>query len=114
MTKIFKISLEYLLDTLGTSQLYILIHSISIVYPYSYFFLRFWVGPCGWCRKSCAVPAVPKPPTMMSVCLVLQNLQIGESKGRVKSNVSRNEVSKKDRDEGGEEKEDAEEEEDVG
>ena len=46
---------------------------------------------------------------MVSVCLVLHNLQICESKGRVKSKVTRNEVSeKKNRDE--EEEEDAEEE----
>ena len=81
---------------------------LYIVYPYSYLFLRFWVGPCGWCRKSCAGPAAPKQPTMVSVCLVLHNLQIGESKGRVKSKVTRNEVSEKNRDD--EEEKDAKEE----
>ena len=34
-----------------------------------------------WYRKSCAGPAAPEPPTMVSVCLVLQNLEMGESKG---------------------------------
>ena len=51
------------------------LYSISIVYPYSK------VGSGGWCCKSGAGPAAPKQPTMVSVCLVLQNLQMGESKG---------------------------------
>ena len=74
-------ALEALDIKLGISQSFTLIHSISIVYPYSYFFLCIRGGSGGWCCKSGAVPAAPKQPTMVSVCLVLQNMKMDESTG---------------------------------
>ena len=72
---------------LGIYLLYLYIKYSYIVYLYLYIvylwyiptllFFRIQVGSGGWCSKSGAGPAAPEQPIMVSVCLVLPNLQMG-------------------------------------